>query len=235
MRNKINLLEHRMGQDADIYHKYAYTYDLFSRAEDASGTIANYLKQKLKGKSVLDIGCGTGKYLKELAPYVAQYTGLDCSLDQLALAKQKSQPYSNVSLIHNMAWNTELSSCSMDSVIACWILESIRDQQNQNQVLKEMNRVLKKEGSFYVIENTGDSEFDQIIKREPDISTTAQTREWLLSNGFNQVQNIHSYFQFSSLKEARNVFSTIWGKEIADRVQNEKIEHNISIYEKVNS
>jgi ubiquinone/menaquinone biosynthesis C-methylase UbiE len=226
---------HKMEQGAAIYHTQAPAYELFSKAEDAPSFVAEYLTKELVGKNVLDVGCGTGKYLGTIASVANRYIGLDCSMEQLKIAKEKSRQHSNVLLIRSFAQQTGLGSACMDAVICAWVLDSIRNTQMQNQVLEETNRVLRKQGAFYVVENTGDCEFEDIIRRKPDISTTKQTGDWLLYNGFDLVKTLESYFLFSSFNQAKEVFSTIWNENIAQRVKDRKINHNINIYKKVKS
>ena len=235
MSDKIIMQEHKMGQDAAIYHQGAWTYELFCRAEDAPGHVANYLSQELCGKDVLDVGCGTGRYLNLLAPFVRGYIGLDCSADQLAIARKKAEAeiHQNTVLIHRTAEQSGLPPQWVDACLATWVIESIRDPVAQERALAEMNRVLRRPGSVYVVENSGDSEFEDIIRREPDISTTKQTKSWLLNQGFEQMKTIESYFLFPSRDQARNVFSSIWGEGIANRITDRKINQTINIYRRI--
>ena len=41
---------------------------------------------------------------------------------------------------------------------------------------------------------------------------------------------IDTYFEFTSLEEAKKCFEVIYGSEIASRIENNKIEHKINIY-----
>ena len=90
MTTKKEVLNHRMMSGADIYSEHSLTYELFSRAEDFPNFVGEYLKERLSNKVVLDIGCGTGKYLNLLAPITNEYLGLDCSQEQLMVASKKA-------------------------------------------------------------------------------------------------------------------------------------------------
>jgi ubiquinone/menaquinone biosynthesis C-methylase UbiE len=233
MDNNISKPEHKMEADCAIYHENALIYDLFSRAEDARGCVAEYLAEELRGKRVLDIGCGTGKYLTVIAPIAKQYIGIDCSKEQLKIAKTKAEQFSNTSLIQGYAQQTGLCQGRIDAVLSAWVLESIRNVPMQDRILAEMNRVLRNQGAIYVVENSGESEFEDIIRRTPDISTTKENQTWLLYHGFEQVKRFESYFLFDSAEQARMVFSTIWDQTIASRIKDRRINQNINIYKKV--
>ncbi|MFH1511095.1 MAG: class I SAM-dependent methyltransferase [Candidatus Woesearchaeota archaeon] len=222
---------HRMGSGAEIYHKNAGTYFLFSEAEDKPGHIMKYLKRELRNKTVLDVGCGNGKYIKELAPVTAHYIGLDYSTDQLHIAKRALQ--CNSALIRGLGQESGIKPQSVDAAVAIWVLESVRNTNQQASIVGEMQRVLKPHGVIYVIENSGDSEFEHIIKREPDICTTAETRDWLIGNGFHEARAVQTHFLFSSIKDAKDVFTTIWGDSIGSRIVDNRICHNVKIYKKV--
>src|SRR3989338_11305595 len=162
-----NKNQHRMMQGAEIYHRKAQVYDRFSQAEDHLKLIEKFLKPRIKDKTVLDLGCGAGKYLT-LAPLTQKYYALDYSREQLAIAiinvNQK-----NVYFLQSSAQNIALPDQSIDIVLASWLFGSILDLRIRAKVLDEAERDSK---TIYAIENYGDCEFEQIIKRYPDISTT---------------------------------------------------------------
>lgn len=233
MSSKNHKFNHKLAQGSEIYTSKANIYDLFSQAEDKPELVKRYFEQELKNKVVLDVGCGNGKYANLLASVVKGYVGLDSSDDQLKIARKKVNGASNVHFTHAYVHQTNTANNSFDAVIATWVIESIRNPSFQSKSLDEMMRVLKYRGSCYVIENSGNSEFDEIIRRTPDISTTKETRESLYNRGFEEVEKFESYFLFPSMNEAKSIFQIIWNQEIADRIQSERIEHNISVYKKV--
>ncbi len=226
-----NQQTHKLESNSKIYYEQSNMYNIFSQAEDYKGLVVDFLKPLILDKKLLDVGCGTGKYVSVLAPLVSEYICLDQSKTQLEIAKNKTNK-DKVSYIQASAEKNGLNSNSVDVAIATWVLGSILDIDQQLAVLKETERVLKENGSIYVAENDGGCEFEEIIRREPNISTTKQTKDWLEEKGFVKVSSIDTYFEFNSLKDAQDVFYNIWGSEISKRVQSEKIAHKIAIYEK---
>jgi len=228
----MNKNQHRMAQGANVYHEKAQVYDAFCQAEDYPGLIVKFLKHRIKDKTILDLGCGTGKYSKLLCHLTQEYYALDFSKEQLSIAMTKVDQ-ENIHFLQSSAQKIDLPDQSIDAVLATWFFGSILDLEIRTKALLEAERVLKKNGSVYVVENNDDCEFEQIIKRNPDISTTKEIQDWLLSNNFKIESVFETYFQFPSLESARNIFSEIWNEDAVQRISSSKIKHNIAIYEKM--
>lgn len=55
--------------------------------------------------TVLDVGCGEGRYLRKLAPIVGKITGIDFSEQLVALAKKSTANFNNVTILAGRAEN----------------------------------------------------------------------------------------------------------------------------------
>ncbi len=75
----------------DPYTRAARAYDLFYREKDyaaeASAVIALAEQYALGGRSLLDVGCGTGVHLSHLAAHYPRVVGVDVSPSMLAEAR----------------------------------------------------------------------------------------------------------------------------------------------------
>ena len=227
-----NNYQHKMMQGASIYHEKARVYDAFSQAEDYPCLIVKFLEPRVKDRIVLDLGCGTGKYLKLLAHLTQKYYALDYSKEQLSIAMDKAKSQANVYFLQSSAQKIDLPEQSIDVVLATWVFGTILDLETRAKALLEAKRVLKKDSLVYVIENESGCEFEDVIRRSPDISTTEEIKEWLLSKNFVKKLIFETYFQFPSLESARDIFSEIWGEYAGLRISSAKIKHNIAVYEK---
>ncbi len=101
-----------------------------------------------KDKKVVDIGCGYGRILKEL--FDNGYTnllGIDFSNEMIKLAKEK---YSYINFKVANGKNLEFENNSIDSIILFAVLTTIYDSKSQQDLIKEVYRVLKKDGILYV-------------------------------------------------------------------------------------
>lgn len=221
-----------LSEGSKSYHNEAYIYERFSQLEDTPSKILDFLKRVVKEKYILDLGCGTGKYLIPLAPLAKVYWGLDISEDQLRIAelKSKANGLDNVRFLCSSAESINLPDESRDVVISTWVLGTILDEKRREKATKEAERVLKRNGKIFLVENDIGGEFEAIRGRYPDIRRTKSYNDWLESRGFRPIKHFETYFEFDSLGEAKEIFCSIWGKLAADKITDKKINQRIVIY-----
>lgn len=219
-----------LSEKSKNYYEENNIYEIFSIAEDYPNKIYEYLYPKIKDRVVLDLGCGTGKFMQKFYKETAKYYGLDLSNEQLNIAKGKVKS-NNVEFICCSAENIPLPDNSIDVIISIWVLGTILETDRRNKVLEEMKRVIKKDGSIYLVENDIGGEFEEIRNRYPNIKKTKEYNDWIESNDFKIGNKFKTYFQFNNREEAKNIFSNIWGEDTGDRVISSIIEQNIVIYE----
>ncbi len=98
-----------------------------------------------KGEAILDLACGQGYFSRLVKDAGANVTGVDLSLELIARAEEKS---SDISYIVAPAENTKLKKESFDKVFTVLAFENIK---NIDEVMFEIKRVLKKEGTFTLV------------------------------------------------------------------------------------
>lgn len=226
------MAEFSLEEGSKSYYSEADIYELFSMAEDAPGLIYKFLLPLVKNKAVLDLGCGTGKYMALLANAAKSYCGLDISPEQIAIAKKKVQGLKNVSFICSSAEKITLPDRSMDCIISCWAISTINGFDRKSSALKEAERVLRPNGCIYLIENDIGGEFEEIRGWYPNISRTKGYNDWIEHEGFSPVARFNTYFSFGSLAEARKIIGSIWGVNAAGKVKDKCIQHKVVIYSK---
>ena len=218
-----------LSEKSKNYYEENDIYEIFSIAEDYPNKIYECLVPQIKNKIVLDLGCGTGKFMQKFYDKATKYYGLDLSDQQLNIAKRKVDNNS-VEFICCSAENIPLPDNSVDIIISTWVLGTILELDRRNKVLAEMRRVLKDNGSIYLVENDIGGEFEEIRNRYPNIQRTKEYNDWIEGNGFSCYNKFETYFKFNDKDQAKNVFSNIWGNEIGDKVNREIIKQNIIIY-----
>lgn len=114
-------------------------------------------------QSVLDAGCGHGNLIEKLMNLgLKNLHGLDISEKRLELAKKRFLTEPLVNFFQASLDNTGLPDCRYDVVICRYIFEHLT---NTDEVLKELSRVTKQNGSIYII-NFDDVFFNFYTKNE---------------------------------------------------------------------
>lgn len=221
-----------LQEKSGIYYAQADVYEAFSAAEDADGLVQAELLSSVKDKTVLDLGCGTGKYIELLAPHARHITGLDAAPAQLDIARERSKNLANVDFILADAEEAALTR-TYDVVLACWMLGTIADEAKRAAILGRLDSNIAFGGEIFLIENAEGSEFEAIRGRLDDPQQRTQRyNDWVLAQGFRVWCELDAHFQFDTLEQARRVFGAIWGDEAAARVKAPRIGHKITIYRK---
>jgi ubiquinone/menaquinone biosynthesis C-methylase UbiE len=103
---------------------------------------------------LLDIGCGTGAFLREVKrnyPRVA-VTGLDLSAPYLAVARRHLEPWSRVALIEAPAEATPFAAAEFD-IVSCLYLFHELPARVRRAVIAEIRRVLKPGGMLILVDS----------------------------------------------------------------------------------
>ncbi len=221
-----------LSEGSESYYTKNIVYETFCDAEDKPGKILKILKKLIKNKIVLDVGCGTGKYAALLSSFAKKYICLDVSSEQLKFAKEKVKS-GNVDFICSSAEKINLLDESIEVIISTWAVSTILEVERRNKVLSELLRVLKNGGSIFLVENDLVSEFEELRGKDPVTGPTKKYNDWAKEKGFESFQKIKTFFEFSSLKETKEVFMQIWGEKVASKIKNKKISHAVIIFSKI--
>lgn len=155
-------------------------------------------KEKIQAaQSVLDIGCGTGKTSAFLATkYGCKVTAVDNHPIMIEKAKERFEPLEvDVQLIEGDITCLPLESNSFDMIIS----ESVLVFTDILLALKEVARLLKKDGKLLLIEMTGSSNVTDQIKHKVmelyGIQQLIDEEEWkviLKKAGFSQIEIVEN-------------------------------------------
>jgi SAM-dependent methyltransferase len=106
--------------------------------------LTNHLRP---GQRVLELGCGTGYFTRELAKTGAQIIAIDISPDLLEVARHEC-PQQNVTFEIQNAYALTYPNDDFDSVVGSSVLHHL----DVDAALREIHRVLKPGGSIYFTE-----------------------------------------------------------------------------------
>ena len=102
--------------------------------------LLNYIK---KNDRVLDIGCGNGRLYQILKENQVDYTGLDISEELIYIAKNK---YPEADFIVGDMKKLFFADFTFDVIFSIASFHHLLDKKTRIESLKEMKRVLKKDG-----------------------------------------------------------------------------------------
>lgn len=125
--------------------------DPFDLAQDASKSVLS----KVEALSLLDVATGTADVLLTLVkgnPHIEEAVGIDLAEKMLSIGREKIARASladKITLSHGDANHIPFEADRFDVVTIAF---GIRNVEDHNRVLREMHRVLKKEGRALVLE-----------------------------------------------------------------------------------
>ncbi|MBU1726088.1 MAG: class I SAM-dependent methyltransferase, partial [Candidatus Omnitrophica bacterium] len=102
----------------------------------------------IKGKRVLEVGCGDGYGTSYLSGFASQAVGVDYDQASIGLAKTKYRA-KNLDFSCMDATDLSFEDDSFDAVCSFQVIEHIPEELLP-KYLKEIKRVLKKDGVFYL-------------------------------------------------------------------------------------
>ena len=115
----------------------------------------------VRGKTVLDVGCGVGRVTMELLKAGAHVTALDNSAKMLAITEEKARKTSLTALFDSVKSNAaeiSLPDSSYDIVVCVGLLEHL-PRAVRIDTLKHLFRVVKPSGLIYLVVNNEHSIF----------------------------------------------------------------------------
>ena len=147
----------------DEFDKFANNYrDIHSKNIEITGESSEYfsehkiqlLSKDLKDSSFkfVDFGCGDGNtsiYIQKYFPS-AEYIGFDISEKSIQVAKNRGMQNATFSLFDGT--NIPLEDNTVDVIFTACVFHHI-DFDKHDEIMKEIYRVLKPSGKFYIFEH----------------------------------------------------------------------------------
>jgi ubiquinone/menaquinone biosynthesis C-methylase UbiE len=127
--------------------------------------------ENLAAKKILEVGCGTGHWLRDFVKWGARpenVTGIDLLLDRISRARRLCPPAVRIQCAS--AAQLPFSSERFDLVLQSTVFTSILDPDLKRHVAAEMMRVLKRQGLIiwydYHVNNPSNSDVRGVKRRE---------------------------------------------------------------------
>jgi ubiquinone/menaquinone biosynthesis C-methylase UbiE len=85
--------------------------------------------QPFPGCRILDVGTGTGRYLRQLAPFQYRIVAIDFSKNMLARAVRHLRGRADVSLVQASAATLPFLPCTFDRIMSGLVLDHVRSPE----------------------------------------------------------------------------------------------------------
>jgi ubiquinone/menaquinone biosynthesis C-methylase UbiE len=212
-----------MPTEKDIYTLHANQYDRLIQREDFQNNILHAIQKitPLPNKNVVELGAGTGRLTRLLAPYTLSILAMDLFPQMLQVAKDSLQKINAKNWLVAAANNARLPAkrASADLVISGWSFCYLAVWGGDNwksalqNGLAEIKRVLHK-GSVIIILETMGTGFE--TPHPPEHLTKYYA--FLKEMGFSSTW-IRTDYQFKSQAEAEKLSSFFFGEELTQKVR----------------
>jgi SAM-dependent methyltransferase len=106
---------------------------------------------RVKGKDILEIGCGSGRLSFPLSKGAKSYVGIDTDRKAVAEASRRTKTLKNVSFKHGSGAKLAFDDATFDGVFMFMALHEI-PPATQARTLSEAKRVLKLGGGLVIVE-----------------------------------------------------------------------------------
>ena len=207
-----------------IYRERAHDYERLVSREDYQGNIQQALASvaPLDQAHIVELGAGTGRLTRLLAPRAASITACDRAAAMLNVATERlrASGLDNWNLV--VADNARLpfAPAVADVALAGWSLgHAVGWHENRwrrvvARALAEMARVVRPGGSLIVLETLGTG---RRTPRPPTAGLAALYRWWEETHNFNH-RWVRTDYRFQSLDEAVILTRFFFGDELAEEV-----------------
>jgi ubiquinone/menaquinone biosynthesis C-methylase UbiE len=156
-------------------------YELENLAADPHGRVAAAMREiaDWTGRTVLDIGCGTGFHLPLWAASAERVVGVEPHPPLAALARRRTKKLEHVTVLRGMAESLPVPDASVDVAHARW---AYFFGPGSEPGLRELDRVVRRGGTAFVIDNDATtSTFGGWFRRGyPEVDPVAVETFWSL-------------------------------------------------------
>lgn len=214
-----------------IYQHHPEQYDRMVSREDQRGNLFAALMEiaDVSGSTVVEFGAGTGRVTRILSVLVEQIIAFDQSLPMLDVASKTLIETGMTNWMLAAADNRQMpvmADCA-DIVIEGWSFGHVMGwspgnwQQDIDQMLGEMARLLRPGGTAILIETMGTG---QRQPQPPTEELATLYHHWETQHGFHY-RWIRTDYQFASVAEADELTRFFFGDELADSI----VENQLTI------
>ena len=146
------------------------------------------------GQKILDVGTGTGiliPFLLKAVGKTGNVTAIDYAEEMVQLCKAKYASFPNVSILVQHVEKLSFNSGSFDAITCFGLFPHL---ENKEEALRQMNRVLRKEGRLIIAHSLSSTELRnhhckaELIVAQDWLPEGAKMKKLLKQAGFDKIQ-----------------------------------------------
>jgi ubiquinone/menaquinone biosynthesis C-methylase UbiE len=160
-----DLLKEKRSKNLDKFHKgyFQTLWTNYTKKQFINDRLKPYIKRVkinklthlIKGKKCIDFGCGHGQFLMALKHLGAKSCyGIDVGKDSITYANKMARELKfnskNIKYVCSNATSVKVKSESFDFAIQNGVFHHIINDKSEIKAYKEVHRVLKKRGYFFI-------------------------------------------------------------------------------------
>jgi ABC-2 type transport system ATP-binding protein len=149
----------------EYWSKFARTFEADQEYIIGKGNVQvliRKLHEERDLKEVIEFGCGTGRFTKEIARNAKHILATDLSDEMLELAKVQLNAFPNVTVQKADCWRTSFRSARFDTVFMVNVIHVI---ENPSDALRESYRILRNGGKLLIASGTNYGAKESDIRR----------------------------------------------------------------------
>ncbi len=214
----------RTPEHREVYANHADRYELLVSREDYELNIPRTLNQILNfnSKDVIELGSGTGRLARMLAPVARSVLALDASPNMLEVtaAKLEEAGLRNWGVAAADHRALPIAGRAADVAISGWSIVYLvvwNESTWESELAKgldEMRRILRPGGSIVILETLGTGHESP---HPPD--NLVEYFSYLEQHGFEHSW-IRTDYRFDSLEEAEDIVGFFYGDAMLDEIRN---------------
>ena len=177
----------------DFFNSRAATWDEEVAENNVAKLKAMLARLDIKaGATVLDVGTGTGVFVPLLLKKIGREGKLVCLdfAEEMLKITQAKGFKGNISYLCADIENSRLADKSFDAVVCYSVFPHFRDKP---KVLREINRLLKKEGQLFICHTSSRQAINEIHRSLPEVCDhlfpeNEETHRMLSEAGFEDIR-----------------------------------------------
>lgn len=214
----------------EVYREQPEIFERFADAEDRDHLIPERLQRAgaMGGNALLELGCGSGRWTRELCGERRPYFAIEPQVGLLELARGLG--LSGVQWIRARGQALPFGTGSFERLFAGFVLANQRPTA-RTALLQEARRVLRAGGSLWALENDQEDDF-QDLRQRAGLETPVEIQPLLEDHDFELIETVETRLEFEDEAASELVLGTILGPRVQTLLAREpqhRFRHRICI------